>query len=77
MQDETAESDSVSNGNTFDKLPRTLEIEVFSSDKKAAISVGGTQVTSLRNGCFFQKEFSSVSSGNNSSEQREKAVIFW
>ena len=34
----------MSNGNTFEKLSRQLEIEVLSSDKKAAISVGGTQV---------------------------------
>ncbi|XP_038056368.1 protein O-linked-mannose beta-1,2-N-acetylglucosaminyltransferase 1-like [Patiria miniata] len=44
VQDEVVETDLVSNGNTFDKLPHQLEIEVLSSDKKAAISVGGTQV---------------------------------
>ena len=38
------ETEAVANGNTFEKRPRELEIEVLSSDKKAAISVGGTQV---------------------------------
>ncbi|XP_033636550.1 protein O-linked-mannose beta-1,2-N-acetylglucosaminyltransferase 1-like [Asterias rubens] len=44
VPDGETETDVVANGNSFEKGPRELEIEVLSSDKKAAISVGGTQV---------------------------------